>query len=339
MKPIYGTEGLTPLSQTLMRLDSRALAAKRADLNARFLKQRIDSLSDNKAFHFARELEYVYSEVLRTQYAPNSALDLITVDTSVPAGAKTHTVQRIMHEGEARYYRGNDSNRGSTGVSRQEEEFPVVPIVTSIKTNFFENLSVDYAQTSLRSELEFAAQQIMNDFLNDKTWNGDDSVGMRGVLNYPWLPKLVVSTPFTDASSADSILLALHRIANLSSENSQGLMTPTRMVMSITLRNYLSTRKRSSTSDATILDCFLKDNQYIGEVIGIPEFKAAGPSGEDAIFCYSPNRMSCANVIPRGFTMLPMQEQSFEMEIPIYMIHGGVIMRDALGNLLAYVTV
>lgn len=295
-----------------------------------------------QAFHFARELEHVYQEVLREQYAPNNALSLFAQDTSVPAGAKTHTVRRIMHEADVRYYDGNASDRGSAGASKVEKEFPIHPIVTSIKWDYFEQLATGFANSNLRTELEFAARQGMADFLNDKTWNGDEDRGVRGVLNYDWLPRSISGVDFVDGTDADTILSELHRLARFSYIKSKQVFRPNRMITSPRLMDYLASRKRSATTDQTILEAFLQDRRQLQDmtVVEAHELEGAGPNGQDAIlFDRAGDRMSVANVIPQGFSMLPVQRTGFSLEIPCYMLHGGVIMRYPLNNHLAYVPV
>ena len=293
-----------------------------------------------QAFHFARELEHVYQGILREEYAPNNALSLFAQDTSVPPGAKTHTVRRILHEADVRYYDGNASNRGSTGASKVEKEFPVHPIVTTIKWDYFEQLTAGFANSGLRTELEFAAKQGIEDFLNDKTWEGDADRGVRGVLNYDWLPKSVSGVVFDDTTSADAILAELHRLARFSYVHSKQKFRPNRMILGTRLMDYLGSRKRSPTTDQTILEAFLQDRRRIQpmEVVEAQELDGVGPNGEDAIlFDRANDRMAIANVIPQGFSMLPVQRTGFELEIPCYMIHGGVIMRFPLNNHLAYI--
>jgi hypothetical protein len=331
--------------------DIKVAHKMRLDTNTRTIKNGLEQLSvvnpglrldagdlTARAYHFARELEHIYQEVLREEYAPNNALRLFSVDSSVPAGANVHTVRRIQHEGEARYYRANASDMGSTGARRVEKQFPIHPIVTSIRINFFEQMASGFANSNLRSELEFAARRVMEDFLNDKTWNGDEDQGVVGVKNYPWVPKTFSLVPFNDVTSADAILAEMHRLANNASEVSKQTFAPNRMIMGVKLHNYLSTRKRSATTDQTILQAFLQDNPYITSVDAANELDGAGPNGEDMmILDRAGDRSSIANVVPQGFTMLPIQQVGFDFEIPCYMLHGGVVMRYPLNNLVAYV--
>ena len=97
---------LGPVSQGAMRLDAKELAKHRVQLNARHF----DNALIQNGFHMARQLEHVYSEVLREEFPPQSSMEAFPVDTSVPAGARTHTVRRLSQQGEAKVYRGNSAD-------------------------------------------------------------------------------------------------------------------------------------------------------------------------------------------------------------------------------------
>lgn len=297
-----------------------------------------DAVSGSGAYHLARDLEYEYNEVLREEYAPNNALEYIPTDTSIPAGARHHTVKRVSHQGDVEVYRGRSDNMPSVGVSQDKERFPVLTYVTSIRLDFFERQSDSFAGTNLRSELEIAARQAMADFVNDQVWFGDEPNGLPGVWTYPYVPKTLSSVKFDGTANPDDALAELHRIARLPAITSKQTYRPDTLLTSDRIRDYLAETKRSGTTEDTILEAFLRDNSYVDSVEGIPEARGAGPSGEDIMFFYRKgDRMSAANAIVQDFTMLPVQEDGMDLCIPIYMQHGGVIMRNALNNVVAYV--
>jgi hypothetical protein len=331
-------------------LNSKKLRKVRRKKNAETLRQHAeystgggftnDAVSGSGAYHLARDLEYEYNEVLREEYAPNNSLQYVPTDNRVPPGARQHSVERISHEGSVEVYRGRSDNKPSTGVSKDKETFPVLTYVTSIRLDFFEQQSDSFAGTNLRSELEFAARQAMMDFLNEQTWFGDEANGLPGTWTYPYLPKTPSGVKMDGSESPDDVLAEIHRIARLPAITSKQRYYPNTILTSDRIRDYWAETKRSGTTEDTILEAFLRDNSYVDQVEGIPEARNAGPNGEDLIFGYRRNdRMSMANSIVQGFQMLPIQERGMDLVIPCYMQHGGVIMRNALNNVLAYAEV
>ena len=314
-------------------------AMQQAQYDDRFDQLNVDSRDMSaQAFHFARELEHVYQETLREQYAPNNAFELWDIDSRPSAGAKTHTVKRVSHTGQARYYRGNSSDRGATGAEQREKEFPIHPIVTTVKFDFFDDLASQFAQSGLKEELQYAAHQTIRDFKNDKTFEGDEEHGVYGIKNYPWTPKTVSSVEFTRMADPNEMLAELHRLASYATITSKQTHQPNRLVMGTRKHKVISQTKRSATTDQTVKQAFLEDNEEIRSIVSVHEFDDAGPGGSDMMFFDRENdRRSMANVIPQGFSMLPVQRTGFEFEIPCYMLDGGVIQRDPLNNLLVFV--
>lgn len=311
------------------------VARERVKLNA----QRLDSVAPGNGLMLARDLEFAYQQVLKDKYSPLSALTLFPTDSRVPVGATTYKLKRMQQQGSARYHRGNNSDIPGASISMEEQIRPVRHIVSSIQYDMFENESAGFAGINLRGELQASASRAMQEFLNTKTWEGDDDLDVYGILNYPYVPKVNSTVSISSATAnPEDILEELHRLAALPSEISDNVFMPNTLVMPIRQSNYISQTKLS-TSDLTetIQRSFLKESNFITNIVVAPELAGAGPNGEDVMFFYRSNdQSSVANVIPRGFTMLPVQEQNFMLSIPCYMSHGGVRMDNPLNNMVVY---
>lgn len=297
---------------------------------------RLDALGTGAGLHLARQLEHVYAEVLKDQYAPNNGLDMFAVDRSVPAGARTHTLRRLKHNGEAHFYDGAASRRSAAGVEQREESFNVAPIVTSIHIDFFDQLAADFSGFALRAELENAARDVMDRFISNLVFQGAPERKLPGVLTIPWVPK--ATSPVTLGSSTpEAVLLDLHAKAHYGRSRSKGLFRSTRLLTSLRGENYLKTTKRSATTEDTIASAFVRDSG-ITEIIGLHELEGTGPGGTDIMIFDAPSRDAFVRVMPQDFTMLPANDSdSFSLEIPCYAIYGGMISREPLHNLISYV--
>lgn len=326
--------GIAPQNAGLIRLDAKTLARRRMQLNA----QRFDSVAPGNGLHLAREVEFAYQEVLKEKYSPLSALTLFPTDSRVAPGALTYKIKRVSHQGQAKYHRGNSNDIPRVGASMDEEIRPVRHIVSMISLDFFEQQTSNFAGTNLRGELRDSAVRAIQEFLNTKTWHGSSEMDVYGVLNYPYVPKAASTVTIGSGSNAEDILEELHRLASLASEISDTTFMPNTLVLPVRQHNYIAQTKLSTTDlSETIKSSFLKDGIYIDSIVTAPELAGAGPNGEDVMLFYRRNdQNSITNVIPQGFTMLPVQEQNFNLSIPVYMSHGGVRMVDPLNNLVVY---
>lgn len=340
-------EGVIARAHARAHRDGRLLPAlltenRIADTARRFdaieRETRGDSFSASAGLHMARQLEHIYAEVLREPFPLLNAWTLFPLDLTVPPGARTHTVRRVYQDGEAAVYRGGQSPIPRVGVSQQEEQFPVRHYVTSFVYSLFEQLSSQFANTALVSELLRTARDVLMEFANDKTWNGDSTNGIYGVLNYPWLPKKVVATAFDGSAAADDVLAELNDLANFPQEQSRSTFKPDTLVVSPRVRNFLMNTPRSATTDTTIGEFWLRTNSLgIKSIEEAWELQGVGPSSTDGVLFYRRDRLGIANVLPQPFTTLPVQSMGFEDTTFAYMSHGGVIMRDVGNNILGWV--
>ena len=303
-----------------------------------FKRMNLDSSNlGSTAAAFARELEYVYSEVLREEYAPNNAFDLFPIDNRVPPGKKAHTVRRVEHRGRARYFRGDTSDKGNVGVQTREKDFPIHPIVTNIEFDMFEALADAHTSASLREELRVAAVQTMMDFKNDKTFSGEESLDIRGIFNYDWLPEYTSSVDFDDRENPQQIIDAVNAFLSIPYRLSKTRFYPDTLVVPLGTLDVWTETYRSAQSDKTILEAIMENNRRLKAVEEADEMDQYGPEGMRSMFAYRAGEMrSVANVIPQDVTFHELQTTGFTMEIPVWMLDGGVVMRNPMNNLLVH---
>lgn len=334
------------IDQNGRRFDSLFAVAgsgKRQD-GARFLcdtpkLKRQDSASDG--FHLARQLEYIHAEVMEQPLPELSAFRLFPISSEVPPGVRFHTVRRVNQAGEAVVYRDGQAIP-RVGVAQVEEQFPVRHYVSSYGYNVFDQQSSEYARTNLLMRLTRTCRDVIMRLANQLSWFGSNTHGIYGVLNYPWLAKKVAATPFTMDASADDLLAELHAIANFPAEQSKGVFSPNVMAVSIRFNHVISTRRMGATPDGTVLtvkEFFLKTTPYIKRIEVAHELTGAGPGGTHGVLVYRDDAYGIVNEIPQGVAALPVQTTGFDSMVPMYMSHGGIVMRDVGNNALAWVEV
>lgn len=297
----------------------------------------VGGIGPNQGFHLKTELEHIYREVLRETPTPNNALTMIPIDRSVPPGATGHRVQRFYSAGEAAVYRaGVEIPR--VNLARQTELFPVRHYVTSFVINLFERLSAGFANSNMIAELFRTARDVINEFLNLATWFGLENEGIYGVLSYPWLPKAL--SPITwDGATPLAELAELNRLVNYPRITHKATVAPDTVITSPRLRSHLHQTPMSADNSKTIAEVFLANQPLISAIDEAWELQDTGPSDTDAILIWKKDRRGFQNVIPQGFAALPAQTVGFDDTTFAYMSHGGVILRDPIGALLAWAIV
>lgn len=311
----------------------------------REVNRNADSASPNGGAFLADQLTHIYNEVLREEHPVPNGLRLFPVDSSVPVGKRSHRVTRLWQDGEARVYRAGEEIPRA-GFSKVTQDFNVAYYITSIMYDMFEEMAAGVANVALIRELTLSAREALEAFANQKVWNGDEASGLYGIFNYPWLPKKVLATAFTDASwtsnGGQAILDELLAFVEIAGEQSKGLFRPTHLAVTQRVMNYLNAKPVGTTSairDFTIMEKFKAAHPEITIEVGIWELENAGGTNVDGIFAYRKDRQGVSNVLVGGMQSLPLQVNGFDRMQPFFMGHGGVIMRSVGNNILGFVAV
>lgn len=303
--------------------------------------RRVDSLPAG-APGFARQFEYIRSQILEEKRQPLNAMRMFPVDGSVPLGARKHTSRRALGSGEAQIYRGGDEiPRAQT--SYAEETFGVAYVVCAVDTQFFDLLTTDWAGLQQYQRDLRLAMRLVEERLNRICFSGASDAGLYGVLNYPHLAKQVMSVDFTDDSAPEDVAAALYDLASTPLVESGGTFAPSAMAVSPRIHQFLFSRKHSSTggTDLSIGEFFLKSQQAGGQGIQridmAQELAGIGPSDEDGILCYRPDLDTVGHVLIQAPSVMPVYQASpLEQTTVVFAATGGVVMPDVGNAILGF---
>lgn len=289
-------------------------------------------------FHFARELEHVYTRILEEKKPSLNALALFPVDRSVPVGARSHTVRRESVEGEAHIYRGGSGDDVPTvSVSRIEEEFPVRHIVTGFWMNLFDEQASKFANSNLFASKMRGSRKVLERKANTLSFDGHAASNLYGVFNYPWLAKLLSALTYNGTATAAQYLEDLSSAANRAAEASKDVFSPNVLVTTARIKNMLSRKNMGNGTDTSVLEYFLKNQNYVTRVVVANELMAIGPNGEDGLLFYRDEGDSVSNVvIGAPINFLPAERKGFAQRWIAWATTGGTIMRDVGHNLLMF---
>lgn len=306
---------------------------------------RYDSVAGgiNGGLFFSRQLEQVAAEVLRQPLPELNALKLFPVDDTVAPGAITYTVRRVYERGTAALYRGKAQRPATTAsLTGREEQVPIRHAVAAATWSLFEANSANFAGFDYIGRMLDVARRAIAELHNSLLWNGSNADGLYGVLNYPWLDKLVESTTFSATADKEAMLNALFAAIEYPEQESLGAMAPTHVVMSIKLWNFLNRTSinLANGSNMTMLN-YLAENNAAGipraNFIKVQELQDAGPASTQGFFVYRRDRDAIRAVVSQSTTTLPLQQVGFDNTQYLYSSFGGLIMPDVGANLLVWI--
>ena len=294
--------------------------------------QRLDA---NESIFFARELEHVKAQTYDVKYPELTATRVIPVSTSAGPGAESITYQQYDAVGFAKI------------IANYATDLPRVDNVGKEFTSKVKSIGVSYgysvqniraARTAgkpLEQRKANAARRANDQEVNRIAYFGDTKHGLVGFIAHPNITSYTLPNDGVDASSAastkfkdktpDKVLRDLNGMVSRMLTLTQGVETPDTMLLDFDTHSDLSTRPRSSTSDTTILEFFLKNSPYIKNVEVIPELAGAGTNSTNVCVMYKKSLDKLSLEIPQPFEQFPPQAEGLEFVVPCHSRIGGVI--------------
>lgn len=288
------------------------------------------------ALAMARQLEFIYKEVLTEPIPPRNGMSMFRRDTTVPAGARSHTVRRFMQEGEAKIYRGTSDDVPTVSVSQDEERFPVRHIVTSFRSELFQSQSSAYANIPEQRLKMRAARLVIEQYMNRLIWTGSIVHNLYGALNYPYGQVRVPMVTINGDSSPTDIINTINDVLDFPEEESDQAFAPNRVSMGTDVYNYLAKTRIGSVNDTTILQFLKTAHPEIKVWAKANELRQSGPSSTSGFLAYDDSPLGITYVVPQGITPLPLQLSGFAQVRYVYASYGGVVQRNSGSNILAW---
>jgi len=349
----FGPSSENAIRSALRRVlgDARTVAASRGDgvafdefvkvldkhVDGQLAALRVDGIGPTGGGLGAGKLRHVYAEVLNEERPLPNGLAIFPTDTSVPLGAKDHEVTRVYASGEARVWRGAGSQLPTVNMAQASKVFPIRYYVTQILWDVFEDLAENVANIGRLQLLARAARDVLEAFANQKVWWGDDASGIYGVLNYPWVTRLSLANTYDLAATVtdtEAHVRELVRLVSYPTLNSKQVFAPNRLAMGTKMHAFLAgtlVKSSSALTPISLLERFLAANPYIRSEAQIDicwELDDAFASGVSAVVAFRQDRNTVANVIPGGgIQTLPIVDEGFTKYQPMFLAHGGIVMR------------
>lgn len=286
-------------------------------------------LDANESAFLERQLTYLRSQVHDVQYAELMARRFVPIANDIPSDADTYSYEVNNRTGEAKV------------LANQADDLPRVDVQASEVTGKVKTIGDSYGwyvqqlRSSIRlgknlpSKKLMAASLAIETKIDEMLGLGHAASNITGLVNNADVVALGIINPANDpwnytTTTADAACADLDALVNTIVLDSLQLFKPDTLLLAPAEYNFLATKKRSDSSDVTVLRWFLNNNPYIRNVDQWYRLTAAGAGGKNRAVCYKRDPMILEGIIPQEFEALPPQERNLELVVPCHARCGGV---------------
>lgn len=304
-------------------------------MSVRFL-----NLDAGETVFFNRQLEKIKSQTYDQKYPELKAPMLIPVSTDAGSAAETITYESYDQVGIAKMISNYADDLPRADVKGRQYSSPVRSLGDSYGYSIQEVRASAMANKDLPMRKANAARRAIDKLINDIAWfaRPTDGVngGLTGLIYNPNVTKAVVTTRNGHTTwatkTADEILADLNEVVSDMIALTKGLEVPDTILLPIDEYALISTTPRSSTSDTTILEFFLKNNpsitrvEWVNELADMAIKPVSGNVGPiNVMVCYKRNPDNLTLEIPQPFEQFAAEPRGLEFVVPCHARCGGVI--------------
>lgn len=284
--------------------------------------------NDEVGIFLARELETILARSFEVEYADIKYSQLIPISTEVGPGADSYTYRVFDKQGSMKIIQDKAQDLPRADVLRKEITHNVRSLGASFAYTIQETRAAAMVPNmNLEQRRANAVRRVYEEKVQEIAYFGDVATGLKGFFNNDQVDKIVPDKWFTDAAiTTDEMLQLLNEPATRLVEGSNMKEQPNTMLIPYEVYRIISTTPRSSTSDTTVMEFFLRTNPMITSIEPINELeadKSGGNLSKDRIITYdrSPDKLQLH--IPQPLEFLPPIRQQLEFSVAAHSRIGG----------------
>lgn len=294
---------------------------------------------DNQAsVFFSRELEAILPEVVQVGQPALNFLDLIPT-RAFPMGAQSITFKSAVKTGKADFIGPASGDIPSVNIEAAEDTVRYKTIGVAVRWSWEEMQAAQYAQArgvgvglSLERDGLIAARRAIEELVNRVAWYGDKGAGLLGLVRQPLLLGSDAANALGSASTADQCIAVLNAGANAIPNNTEQVETANTLLLPPDSYQYVAQQIRSTASDSTTLDFWLRTNGYVTAAQPVRELSnaeimvAGVPSTSDVAIFYRRDP-SILELPYSGIMALPPQQQGLNHCVILLAKVGGLMVK------------
>lgn len=321
---------LTPFFRQLSVLDSAAESwidsCPNPNLKRLFRRSMEHADAEPLSVFTANELTQIMTQAYERKYPKLKAKELIPIKPGMNPGAMAWSFDRWDQVGEADFVGGNATDLNRVDVSRDRETNPIRMIAVSYGYTIEELLAAQFAGVPLDQRKANAAMRAMAVKENAILLYGDASRQIPGFLTESRIPQIILPNGgWTTATSADNLLADMNVVANAVYVTSQENHEPNTLVMGLDDYNIVSQKPRSTTSDTTVLEYFLRTSPFIRDIRPLREMASIPGYTRRAIMAFERDPENLEGIVSLPAQQQAPQTRALETVVPVLGKQGGTV--------------
>jgi hypothetical protein len=292
-------------------------------------KQVFIHLDSAESIFFSRELEYIKKKSYDVKNNQIRYSEYFPVSTEAGEGAETITYEQFDKVGVTKIIHNYSSDLPAVDVKGDEYTQSIRSLGNYYTYSRQEIRAAKFANKRLQDRKAKASMRSNEEKTNDIAWFGDTANKLVGFLTAPNVPLATVATGAGgvtwDKKTPDEILADMNTLVNGIVDLTNGIEKPDTLLLPIDQYTLISNTARSSTSDTTILEFFIRNSPFINKVDWAIELKGAGTAGADMMVAYRKDPDAFTFEIPMPYTVYAPQEDGLAYKINTESRVGGVI--------------
>jgi hypothetical protein len=292
-------------------------------------------MDENIGIFFAKQLEWVNSQVFQIKYPMLKARELFPVNNQANPGAQTVTYNQYDQYGVAKIISDFASDLPRVDVKGEQVSAEVRTLGDSYGWNLNEIRAARMAGVNVETMKANAARRAILALENLIAFKGDSNYNLQGLLNHPNIPSADVpadgqgNTTEWVNKTADQIIRDVSDAVNQVIDLTKGVHTPTDILLPIAQYTLIAT-KRIPDTNITILKFILESNPFIRSITWVNELKDPFGDGVDYMVAYQKDPEILELNIPSDFESLPVEPSGLEFIVNCQERIAGMIIRYPL---------
>lgn len=287
-------------------------------------------LDDNESIFFSRELEHVKATTYDVRYPMLKQRQLIPVSFAGHPADEFVTYYQYDQVGMAKIIRDYANDFPSIELLGKKFSSEIQGLGAAYQYSIQEIRAAAKTGKPLETAKANAARRAIMQKERDLAFYGSAEFNVPGWFSNANIPDVALTSGdwLAGARTADQILVDLNKLANAPINNSKTTESPNTLILPVKYYTLISSTPRSSTSDTTILEYFLKNNPFINSVDWLAELDSANSGGNLARslgIVYDRNIEKFWLEIPQEFESFEPEKKGLAYKVPCHERCGGTI--------------